>query len=254
MKEKKKKNEEHTDHHRWVISYADFITLLFAFFVVMYSISSLNTSKYRSLSEGMKSAFNKRDKARALKSTDNKKDGPQTKVSHGIYDDGLDKLDKSLSELEDGNFKINRHQGWIELDIKSGILFGSADAELTSEAIVKLMMLAQKIKDMDTVVSVEGYTDNIPIETPQYASNWELSAMRAATVARVLNTYGVATHRLLATGYGKQYPIADNATEFGRGLNRRVDIVLAVNRHVSRLLNPDADQIHSVVIGDEGIK
>ena len=255
MKSRKKRNEPHNDHHRWVVSYADFITLLFAFFVVMYAISSVNISKYKSLSEGMKSAFNNKDAARALKSTDNKKDGPQTKQVHGLYNDGLDELSQSLSELEDGNYKINRQEGWIELDIKSGALFESGEADLKPDAFVKLMRLASKIKKSSSIIAVEGYTDNVPIETPQFPSNWELSAMRAAVVGRTLNSFGISTERILVTGYGEQFPVADNITDQGRAANRRVSIVIALNRNVPRLLNPAlSEPTHRVVIGNSGNK
>lgn len=248
MKSKRNNTEEHVDNHRWVVSYADFITLLFAFFVVMYAISSVNDSKYKSLSEGMKSAFNKKDQNKATQSTDNKKDGPEEKKTKGLYKDGLDDLKKSLSELEDGDFKINRQDGWIELNIKAGSLFDSGNADLKPEALIKLMKLAGRIKEYDFPVIIEGYTDNIPIETPQFPSNWELSAARAATVGRILNGFGISSDRILITGYGEQYPVTDNYTEAGRSQNRRVSIVIAKNRKVNRILNPDLSRIHNTII------
>ncbi|MDR3441890.1 MAG: flagellar motor protein MotB [Legionella sp.] len=255
MRSRKHKEEEHVDQHRWVVSYADFITLLFAFFVVMYAISSVNTSKYKSLSEGMKTAFNKKDKQNIAQSIEDIKEGPNTKRVYGKFQDGLDEINQSLSELEDANYKINRQEGWIELDIKSGALFGSGDADLKSQALVKLMQLAAKIKNSNSIVSIEGYTDNMPIQTPQYPSNWELSAMRSAAVGRVLNAYGIPTNRIMVTGYGEQYPIADNITDAGKSLNRRVSIIIAVNRKTKRLLNPALNQqAHSVVVGDKEIK
>jgi chemotaxis protein MotB len=247
MKARRTRREEHVDSHRWVVSYADFITLLFAFFVVMYAISSVNVSKYKSLSEGMKSAFNKKDQNKAVVSTDNKINGPAEKKTKGTYRDGLDDLNKSLSELENGDFKINRQEGWIELDMKAGSLFESGTADLTPQALVKLMQLAAKIKEVPFPIVVEGYTDDIPIETPQFPSNWELSATRAATVARILNSYGISSDRILVTGYGAQYPVADNLTEEGRSLNRRVNIVIAKDRNVDRLINPTINQVHNVI-------
>lgn len=255
MRSRKRKVEEHVDHHRWIVSYADFITLLFAFFVVMYAISSLNTSKYKSLSEGMNNAFNKKDQENSEQSIEDIKDGPHTKKVYGKFQDGLDEINQSLSELEDQNYKINRQKGWIELDVKSGALFGSGDADIKAEALVKLMQIAGKLKKSHAIVSIEGYTDNVPIETPQYPSNWELSATRAASVGRVLNAYGIDTHRIMVTGYGDQYPISDNVTDVGKSLNRRVSIIIAVNRKTKRLLNPAlSKQAHSVVVGDKEIK
>ena len=248
MRKRKNKEDEHEDSHRWVVSYADFITLLFAFFVVMYAISSVNVSKYKSLSEGMQSAFNNKDQNKSTIATDNQKDGPNTKQTKGKYIDGLDQLNKSLSQLEDGDYKINRQEGWIELDIKAGSLFQPGDAEVKPEALIKLMQLAGKIKDLDFPIIIEGYTDNVPIETPQYPSNWELSATRAATVGRILNSYGVATNRILVTGYGEQYPVADNFTESSRSQNRRVNIIIAKDRNVPRILNPGLGQMHNMMI------
>ncbi len=249
MKSKKRKHEEHVDLHRWIISYADFITLLFAFFVVMYAISSVNTSKYKSLSEGMKTAFNKKDKENQQQSTEDINEGPNSKRVMGKFQDGLDEINQSLSELEDANYKINRQKGWIELDIKSGALFGSGDVDLKADALIKLMQLAGKLKKSHAIISVEGYTDNVPIETPQYPSNWELSAARAAAVGRILNNYGINSQRLMVTGYGDQYPIADNITDAGRALNRRVSIIIAVNRKTERLLNPALRKQTHVVVG-----
>lgn len=244
---RKKKPEEHVDNHRWVVSYADFITLLFAFFVVMYAISSVNVSKYKSLSDGMKSAFDKKDQHKSTAATNNKVDGPDERKTKGAHKDGLDDLNKSLSELANGDFQINRQKGWIEMDIKAASLFDSGTADLKPEALIKLMQLATKIRDFPYPLVVEGYTDNLPIETPQYPSNWELSATRAATVARVLNGYGIATERLLVTGYGEQYPIASNITEEGRGQNRRVSIIIAKNRNIDRMSNPEVGQLHNLV-------
>lgn len=249
MKSRRHRPEEHVDNHRWVISYADFITLLFAFFVVMYAISSVNISKYKSLSEGMKSAFNNKDQNKVTQSTDTIQDGPEEKKTKGTYNDGLEDLNKSLSELEDGDYKINRQNGWIELQIKAGSLFDSGSADLKPEALIKLMKLAGKIQTLSYTVVVEGYSDNVPIETPQYPSNWELSATRAASVGRILNSYGIPTDRIVVTGYGEQYPVSNNYTEEGRSQNRRVNIVIAKNRRVDRLINPELGQIHTAVVG-----
>ncbi len=138
----------------------------------------------------------------------------------------------------------------VEIDIKAGSLFDSGSADIKPEALIKLMKLAEKIKNLPFTVVVEGYTDNVPIETPQYPSNWELSAARAATVGRILNGFGIANHRILVTGYGDQYPITDNYTEAGRSQNRRVNILITKNRKVDRILNPDLSRVHFSVISN----
>lgn len=248
MRSRKNKTSEHVDNNRWIVSYADFITLLFAFFVVMYAISSVNDSKYKSLSEGMHSAFNKKDRNKATVSTANEKDGPEVRKTKGQFNDGMDALNKSLSVLEDDDYKINRREGWIELEIKAGSLFDAGNADIQSDALLKLMQLAGKLKATTYPIYIEGYTDNIPISSPQFPSNWELSAARAASVGRILNVYGIASDRIMVTGYGDQYPIANNFTDASRGLNRRVNIVIAKDRKIQRILNPNAQQTHSAAI------
>lgn len=248
MRSRKNKKEDREDTHRWMVSYADFITLLFAFFVVMYAISSVNDSKYKSLSEGMHSAFNKKDRNKATISTANEKDGPEVRKTKGKFKDGMDELSESVSVLEDGDMKVKREEGWIELEIKAGSLFDTGNAELKPEALIKLMKLAQKLRTVNYPISVEGYTDNTPIDTPQYPSNWELSAARAASVGRILNGYGIGADRIMVIGYGDQFPIADNFTDGSKSLNRRVSIVIAKDRKIQRIMNPRAGQVHGSVI------
>ncbi len=247
---RKKKHQTHNDSHRWVISYADFITLLFAFFVVMYAMSSVNVSKYKSLSDGMNSAFNKKDGAKSVVSTDTQKDGRQEIQSRGTFNDGLDELSKLLSDLEDSDYHIYRQDGLIELQIKAGSMFDSAGSELNADTTIKLMKLAAKLKKSPYPILIEGYTDNVPITSLQYPSNWELSAARAATVGRVLNSYGVDPERLSVTGYGELYPIMENVTEIGRSQNRRVSILIVKDRTNPRILNPEMGQMHQSIMND----
>lgn len=248
MRRRKNKTEEHVDSHRWLVSYADFITLLFAFFVVMYAVSSVNQAKYKSLSEGMNSAFNKKDQAKAVVSTDKVSNGNANRQTKGTFRDGLDDLNKSLSELEQGDFKINRQEGWIEINMKAGSLFETGNASIKPDAMIKLMAVAQKIKEQPFPITVEGYTDNSPIETPTFPSNWELSAARAATIGRILNSFGISPSRILITGYGEQFPLDDNLTEAGRSNNRRVNILITKDRMTNRMLNPAFGQMHQMTV------
>lgn len=240
---KKKRVEQHQDNHRWVISYADFITLLFAFFVVMYAISSINVSKYRSVSEGMKTAFNKKNKTNA--------GGGEivtiipNKQSDQHFDELGKNLGKTLSQLKNGDFHINRQEGWIEIDMKAGSLFASGSADLKPLAMIKLMQIASTLEGNGYPISIEGYTDNIPMDSSQYPSNWELSSARAAAVARTLITYGIDPGRLTIMGFGEQYPISDNNNEIGRAKNRRVNMIIAKDKMVPRLFNPQLNLMTS---------
>lgn len=239
MKSRKNKNEEQgNDTHRWVVSYADFITLLFAFFVVMYAMSSVNVSKYQSLSKGIHSAFNSKNQQQSAVTTDQEGEGTQTRKTKGIFRDGLDELNQSLNEFDRVDYQIKRDEGWIELDIKATSLFEAGNAELKPDAVLRLMYLAWKIKNAEFPIIVEGHSDNVPITSPQYPSNWELSAARAAAVGRLLYSFGVAGDRISVTGYADQYPLMDNTTEWGRSQNRRVSIIIVKNRMIPRIFNP----------------
>jgi len=230
-----------------MVSYADFITLLFAFFVVMYAISSVNVSKYKNLAQGMHTAFTQKDKNKAPVDSSAKDTGQSAELSAANKDeneDPFDALDQALAQLQDSDYRMDRQEGWIELDIKAGALFDSGSADLKPLAFAKLVKVAEVIKNLPYPVSLEGYTDSEPIETPQYPSNWELSSARAAALARALTNYGVDPSRIIVIGYGEQYPIASNETEEGRTKNRRVNLIIAKDRTVPRLLDPSLSLIN----------
>ncbi|WED43755.1 OmpA family protein [Legionella cardiaca] len=250
MHGRKKKADSHEDTHRWVVSYADFITLLFAFFVVMYAISSINVSKYKSLAQGMHSAFAKKGHQKPVDEPPILKE-PNSPTATSNPKDPFGDMVKSLAELQDSDYQMNPQDGWVELDIKAGALFESGSAELRPIAFVKLMQLAEVIKKLPYPIALEGYTDNEPISTNQYPSNWELSAARAASVARMLTMFGVGQSRITVTGFGEQYPIADNGTEEGRAKNRRVNMIIAKDKTVPRLLNPAIIMKNQDLIIDE---
>ncbi len=267
---RKKRREEHENHERWLVSYADFITLLFAFFVVMYSISSVNEGKYRVLSDSIIAAF--RDPARSLEPVQIgelmrsptqseailERDKPvieilrvplpNKSVEDPVWekpeplenqdesrDDSVDEsareladsIEAAMSELVDeGLIDVRRDKRWIEVEIKSSILFPSGSAELSSQAIPVLEKLAKKLNALDNVIHVEGFTDNIPISNFEFLSNWELSAARAANVVHLFTRLGISPQRMAAIGYGEFRPVATNTTAEGRAKNRRVVLVI----------------------------
>ncbi|VEG90659.1 flagellar motor protein MotB [Legionella spiritensis] len=238
MRKRNKKEENHEDAHRWVVSYADFITLLFAFFVVMYAISSVNVSKYKAMAQGMHSAFNSSDGKQAPVEDIGDANGQSAGEIKGSENEPFEALSKALADLQDPDIHIQKEQGWVELDIKAGALFDSGSADLKPSAIIKMMKVAEVLKEVPFPIALEGYTDNVPISTPKFPSNWELSTGRAAAMARVLTMYGVDPGKITVTGYGAQYPVADNATEEGRAKNRRVNLIISKDKMVPRLLNP----------------
>jgi len=224
MSPKKKKHEEHENHERWLVSYADFITLLFAFFVVMYSTSSVNEGKFRAVSDSAQAAFNP-SHLTSKKIEVGPKFNPSEKYTAKI--EHIAVIKEVLKDLENKD-KLNIFQDrrGIVIRITDTALFDSGSAEIRKEAVDAIDNLAGIIAPMKENLHIEGHTDNIPIKSMQFPSNWELSSARATSIVRHFVSHGVDPARLTAIGYGEYRPIAGNDTNEGRAKNRRVDIVI----------------------------
>lgn len=266
---RRRKVEEHVNHERWLVSYADFITLLFAFFVVMYSISSVNTGKYRVFSDTLESEFSKPTNSpqpiieEAIKSEAPKE--PEKIVTEQIekivevytpptpskktiqtIKNISDKLhSKLVKHIDNEDVIIKEGKDWLELEIKSRVLFYSGEARLGKSAVPIIGKISDILRSSQNLIQVEGFTDNNPINTLQFPSNWELSAARAASVVHLLDRYGLDPERLSAIGYGQFKPIASNKTEKGRNDNRRVVLVILgddKNRRTINVYQPSLDK------------
>ncbi|HEY0269080.1 MAG TPA: flagellar motor protein MotD, partial [Methyloradius sp.] len=246
MIRRKPHEEDHENHERWLVSYADFITLLFAFFVVMYSISSVNQGKYKQLTSSLGSAFSGDVSPRVGPQVSNGDISPRSNSRYSSIIQPLklnqlhsdkqrrerenmaalaNKLANSLSTLiNDGKLRIAQNNRGIRIDIHDTLLFSPGSAELSPAAKQPLGEIANFLKESPNQIQVEGHTDNVPIHTDQFFSNWELSAMRATALVRLFTESNIAESRLSAAGYGSAQPIADNATPEGRAKNRRVSI------------------------------
>ncbi|KXB30495.1 flagellar motor protein MotD [Dechloromonas denitrificans] len=244
---RKRREEEHENHERWLVSYADFITLLFAFFVVMYAISSVNEGKYKVLSNSLTNAFRNvtgqpegppiaviqgmppippRPLAKPDKLPDQKKLEQRQKMKNVAG-----KLMKALQPLvAQGKVRLLETSRGVTIEINDSILFPAGQAKLQPASINAMLAIAQVLAVSDFPITIEGHTDNVPIATPQFPSNWELSAMRATTVLRLFNDGGVGAERLTAIGYGETRPVETNVTTEGRARNRRVSILIDSNR------------------------
>ncbi len=271
---RKRREEEHPNHERWLVSYADFITLLFAFFVVMYSISSVNDGKYRVLSETLTDAFLKSaqsldpiqvgEKVRTinpvageyaasepgtLESSDTEdpldildeenietKGRPEADGTgrEGDTGDAVTNLDQTAAALEatlspfiaNDLVNIKKTDRGVEVEMKSKMLFDSGSARLSRAAIKMLRDVSGILKPLPNQIIVEGHTDNVPIRTILFPSNWELSAARAASVVHLLVRFGLGPERMAAIGYGEYKPTATNSDEDGRQKNRRVALII----------------------------
>jgi chemotaxis protein MotB len=217
-------------HDRWLVSYADFVTLLFAFFVVMYAISAVNENKYKQFSESLEKAFvEKKREARelgALLASSANTTGTGTAESRQLAYTS-ERLHTVLDGLITENLvTVKKSPYWIELRINSELLFLSGSAQLSKSSLPVLKKVAEVLRSLPNQINVEGHTDNLPIDTAKFPSNWELSSARATTVVREFVSNGIAPPRLSAIGYGEFHPIADNRTEAGRFKNRRVVLVI----------------------------
>jgi chemotaxis protein MotB len=232
------------NHERWLVSYADFVTLLFAFFVVMYAVSSINEGKYRVLSDSLVSAFRNIDiDSKGIEVTAPlslpsvpRIAGPRRTVQQARAEERRRQAREQMRDMageiarilgplvKDGRVRVTETALGVTVEINANVLFAVGDARLNPEALGALRAVAGVLAGTTLPVTVEGHTDDTPIGTAQFPSNWELSVVRASSVVRLFQDAGVSPRRLTATGYGEQRPVADNLTQEGRARNRRVSI------------------------------
>jgi chemotaxis protein MotB len=231
-------SESHENHERWLISYADFITLLFAFFVVMYAVSVVNVGKYKVLSDALGDAFGGRGAATKVNTSIDVEPLPLANIiAHKRAEaakrdrERLDLLARRLNSvlapmIEAGRVRVTRTARGVTVEINASVLFDAGDAGLTGNARETLGTVAALLKDDTHAIEVEGHTDTTPIANAAFPSNWELSAVRASTVVRLFIENGVAERRLAAVGRGANQPIASNDDPIGRARNRRVAVTI----------------------------
>lgn len=241
---------------RWLVSYADFITLLFAFFVVMYSISQVNEGKYKVLSESLLSAFDATPKSllpiqegeiSRVQPNSEKSDDSQNGFNEDVINENIinednfasqqafqqieQQLQQQLAPLIDNDLiSISSSESWLEINLRSALLFESGSDTLASNARVVIETISDTLRQNNQLISVRGHTDNVPINTSRFSSNWSLSASRSVAVVRLLQSFNIKSQRLKVEAHGEYQPIASNATAEGRAKNRRVTI--AVSRYL----------------------
>jgi chemotaxis protein MotB len=263
MRDRRKRHEDHANHEAWAIPYADLMTLLLAFFVVMYAISSVNEGKYRVLSDALNVAFSgTQANATALRMQNRRPDATRaspggmpissdlamplasmSKPQPGEEEDPTAKaraasrarqleqvaesIENAMSGLIDEGLVVVRHkQDFVEVELRTDILFPSGSSHLTPQAHVMIERMGEALIKFPNDLTVEGHTDNRPINTLEFPSNWELSSARAASVVHLLTERGVEPKRLTVVGHGEHVPVQTNQTEAGRNQNRRVMIII----------------------------
>ena len=235
MRRKRKIHREPPiNQERWLVSYADFLTLLFAFFVVMYSMSPINEGQFRIFSDALKVIFNDKKHLPDLKEAEEKTIKTENIINTSANNTQKNQLNSLaqqfntvlLQQINEQEVTITQGEGWLELEINSNVLFYSGESRLAKEAIPLISEIVNILDRTNNPIQVEGFTDNQPINTPRFPSNWALSAARASSVVHLLEKLGITPERMSAIGYGEFKPIADNSTAAGRQKNRRVVLVI----------------------------
>jgi chemotaxis protein MotB len=233
---RKKKHPEHVNHERWLVSYADFITLLFAFFVVMFAVSQVDSKKVGRFTESFSKAigielFPQLGRGIMAGSSEGAPTEEPQSVKPSPLPEALANLKTVLTReaQEDEalrSIQVIARRSELVLRLSDNLLFQSGNDTLDAQARKVITALASELRDRPIDLRIEGHTDDRPIKTARFRSNWDLSTARATSIVAFLNSEGIAPPRLSAAGYGEFHPIASNATDEGRKQNRRVDIVV----------------------------
>jgi len=250
---RKKKHPEHPNHERWLISYADFITLMFAFFVVMFASSQTDRSKAQQISSAVKDALEKggvpavvheilggtvddKGKGNAMmkgpggvqKQIPNKTEVPESKVAVTDLLPSMTYLTQALAaEIKAGKVEVHLDARGLVVSLRQAAFFPSGGDEIAPPGMQSIEKIAKTIRDLPNPVRLEGHTDSIPIHNERFSSNWELSTARSIAMLQVFTgQYGLPNDRFSVAGYAETKPIDTNDSVEGRAHNRRVDIVI----------------------------
>jgi chemotaxis protein MotB len=239
---RRSKRPEHDNHERWMVSYADFITLLFAFFVVMYGISSVNEGKYKVFGAAINKAFGDKSSAteggsvhlteeeiyfKSLVDRRNARLAEKQRKQNERMKNLANTLNEAMSKfVKNGQMNVSQTGRGVEIEINASALFNQGEADIQPEAKKTLADAAKVLGDNEYAIEVEGHTDNLPISTAKFPSNWELSSARASSVVRLFIDQGVVAKRLKAVGSADNQPVVPNDSPEGRARNRRVTITV----------------------------
>lgn len=237
MKRKKKPKKENGE--RWLLTYSDLITLLMIFFVVLYASSNISAKKFEQLSTSMQQGFGNGGGEQVIGTpiTPPISEGqgePTPIISEEKKLENLKaEIDKHIAEENlGGSVTTAIEERGLVVSFKNEILFESGKANLKGGSKEDLLRVVKSISALPNLIRIEGHTDNVPIKTSEFTSNWQLSCIRAANVAQTIgDSKLIAPNRISALGYGEYRPIGDNATDIGRARNRRVDLVILNSKY-----------------------
>jgi chemotaxis protein MotB len=241
MSRRRKGHQAHANHERWVISYADFITLLFAFFVVMFATANADKGKARAVSEAVKAALSQSKEAKVVQMV--KEAEEADKAGAGKAEDPTKELApiaKLLSqqlhpEIVKGQIELKMEQRGLVISFRQAALFDSGADVVKLSAVGSISKVAQAVLGIPNQVRLEGHTDNQPIHNERFNNNWELSSARSIAILQLMMTkFQIPVQRMAVSGYADVAPIASNETEAGRVRNRRVDVVILSSQAAMR--------------------
>jgi len=253
---RRKKAAPAENHERWLVSYADFITLLFAFFVMLYANSNVNKQKAQAISESFKEAIHDGQISAALAClmghVDPQKPLPAPSASTPVDEKAVDlntlellpsleQLNQQLrNEIKDGRLDVRLERRGLVISLREATFFKPADDSIEPTAYPMLERIAEAIRTLRNPVRLEGHTDAVPIHSTRFRTNWELSAARSIAMLELFSTrFGMNRERMAIAGFAENMPVAPNDTAEGRARNRRVDIVV-LNEAGLRMEPPQA--------------
>ena len=211
----------------WVVTYGDMMSLLLTFFILLVSFSSIQETKFKEAMESLQGALGVlKDYPTSIEQPNVLIPQPRQTDNSKIYYQVRQLERFLLQEKLDKDVRVELTEEGIRLSIVDSVLFASAEADLQPGAMKLLDRVAIMVDGVGKEITISGHTDSVPIHTPRFPTNWELSAARAISVARRFQSLGIEPDRMSATGYGEWQPIETNETEKGRTANRRVEIFL----------------------------
>lgn len=220
-----------TGSERWLLTYADMITLLMVFFIVMYAMAEVDKAKYAAVSAAFRRIIGG---GNMIVPTAGVGDGVSVPLADGEGLDPLEGIGRDLYSAfaHDGRFSVRIGPRGLVISLAGSAAFDSGAAEIKDQYLPLMSAIAERLRPIPNDISVEGFTDSDPIATPAFPSNWYLSVARANQVRDYLSQHGVDDERLIVVGYGDTRPVWSNASVEGKARNRRVDVVILRDKQV----------------------
>ncbi len=238
---RKKKHAHHEEEagEAWLLPYSDLMTLLLAVFIVLFAVSQIDAKKAQDMSERFSETMMDQNYVESVKNSSGKMEGEQQATAPKPVTEA-EQMEALKAELDEkmtqehmtGSVSTSIDKRGLVISLNNAMFFEPGSAEIKKEYEMTLIGISDLMGNIDNYIRVEGHTDNVPMNSELYPSNWDLSVARATSVVRLFyGRSGVDPEKLIAVGYGEYRPIADNSTEEGRKKNRRIDIIVLNDKY-----------------------